>query len=139
MSDVNHQISKTLVRKYGKDTLFILEDLTGVSFDERNLSRTAKKRYDLRSWSFYQLEQFLKYKAQETGSEVLRVSAKYTSQRCPVCGRIHKQSRDHNRHLYSCPCGYKSNDDRVGAMNIQNLGKRWLSGEKNPRYKKDNN
>ena len=42
MSDVNHQISKTLVRKYGKDTLFILEDLTGVSFDERNLSRTAK-------------------------------------------------------------------------------------------------
>ena len=86
-----------------------------------------------------QLEQFLKYKAQETGSEVLKVSAKYTSQRCPVCGRIHKQSRDHNRHLYSCPCGYKSNDDRVGAMNIQNLGKRWLSGEKNPRYKKDNN
>lgn len=139
MSDVNHQISKTLVRKYGKDTLFVLEDLTGVSFDERNLSRTAKQRYDLRSWSFYQLEQFLKYKAQETGSEVLRVSAKYTSQRCPVCGRIHKQSRDHNRHLYSCPCGYKSNDDRVGAMNIQNLGKRWLSGEKNPRYKKDNN
>ena len=139
MSDVNHQISKTLVRKYGKDTLFVLEDLTGVSFDERNLSRTAKQRYDLRSWSFYQLEQFLKYKAQETGSEVLKVSAKYTSQRCPVCGRIHKQSRDHNRHLYSCPCGYKSNDDRVGAMNIQNLGKRWLSGEKNPRYKKDNN
>ena len=42
MSDVNHQISKTLVRKYGKDTLFVLEDLTGVSFDERNLSRTAK-------------------------------------------------------------------------------------------------
>ena len=33
MSDVNHQISKTLVEKYGKDTLFVLEDLTGVSFE----------------------------------------------------------------------------------------------------------
>ena len=28
MSDVNHQISKTLIQKYGKDTLFVLEDLT---------------------------------------------------------------------------------------------------------------
>ena len=34
MSDVNHRISKTLVEKYGKDTLFVLEDLTGVSFEE---------------------------------------------------------------------------------------------------------
>lgn len=40
MSDVNHQISKTLVQKYGEDTLFVLEDLTGVSFEENNLSRT---------------------------------------------------------------------------------------------------
>ena len=53
MSDVNHQISKTLVERYGEDTLFVLEDLTGVSVEERNLSRTAKQNYDLRSWSFY--------------------------------------------------------------------------------------
>ena len=83
MSDVNHQISKTLVRKYGENTLFVLEDLTGVSFEESNLSRGAKQNYDLRSWSFYQLEQFLSYKARENKSEVLKVSAKYTSQRCP--------------------------------------------------------
>ena len=31
MSDVNHRMSKTLVEKYGKDTLFVLEDLTGVT------------------------------------------------------------------------------------------------------------
>jgi putative transposase len=50
MSDVNHQISKTLVEKYDKDTLFVLEDLTGVSFEESHLSKTAKQNYDLRSW-----------------------------------------------------------------------------------------
>ncbi len=33
MSDVNHQVSKTLVQTYGKQTLFVLEDLTGVTFD----------------------------------------------------------------------------------------------------------
>jgi IS605 OrfB family transposase len=136
MTDVNHQISKTLVQKYGKDTLFVLEDLTGVSFEESNLSRTAKQNYDLRSWSFYQLEQFLTYKAHENRSEVLKVSAKYTSQRCPKCGTIHKGNRDHSKHLYNCQCGYKSNDDRIGAMNIQLLGTMWISGNNNPRYEK---
>ena len=61
----------------------MLEDLTGVSFEETNLSKTAKQNYDLRSWTFYQLEQYLTYKAHENHSEVLKVSAKYTSQRCP--------------------------------------------------------
>jgi transposase, IS605 orfB family len=136
MSDVNHQISKTLVRKYGENTLFVLEDLTGVSFEESNLSRGAKQNYDLRSWSFYQLEQFLTYKAHENKSEVLKVSAKYTSQRCPKCGTIHKENRDHSKHLYSCQCGYKSNDDRIGAMNIQLLGTMWISGDNHPRYER---
>ena len=136
MSDVNHQISKTLVQKYGKDTLFVLGDLAGVSFEESNLSRTAKQNYDLRSWSFYQLEQFLTYKAHENRSEVLKVSAKYTSQRCPKCGIIRKANRDHHKHLYSCQCGYKSNDDRIGAMNIQLLGTMWISGDTHPRYER---
>ena len=136
MSDVNHQLSKTLVQKYGKDTLFVLEDLTGVSFEESNLSRTAKQNYDLRSWSFYQLEQFLTYKAHENRSEVLKVSAKYTSQRCPKCGTIRKANRDHHKHLYSCQCGYESNDDRIGAMNIQLLGTMWISGDPHPRYER---
>lgn len=136
MSDMNHQISKTLVQKYGKDTIFVLEDLTGVSFEENKLSQNAKRNYDLRSWAFYQLEQFLTYKAHENRSEVLKVSARYTSQRCPKCGTIHKGSRDHHKHLYSCQCGYKSNDDRIGAMNIQLLGTMWISGDNNPRYER---
>ena len=136
MSDVNHRISKTLVQKYGKDTLFVLEDLTGVSFEKSNLSKTAKQNYDLRSWAFYQLEQFLTYKAHENRSEVLKVSAQYTSQRCPKCGTIRKESRDHHKHLYCCQCGYQSNDDRIGAMNIQLLGTMWISGDNHPRYER---
>lgn len=136
MTNVNHCISKTLVDRYGPHTLFTLEDLTGVSFEESNLSRPKKMKYDLRSWSFYQLEQFLSYKAHECDSEVVKVSAKYTSQRCPKCGMIRKQNRNHQKHLYSCQCGYKSNDDRIGAMNIQLLGTLWVSGIENPKFKK---
>lgn len=136
MTDVNHQISKTLVETYGKDTLFVLEDLTDISFNENNFSKIKKQNYNLRSWAFYQFEQFLTYKAKENRSEVLKVSAKYTSQRCPKCDTIHKENRDHNKHLYHCQCGYKSNDDRIGAMNIQFLGTMWISGNNNPRYEK---
>ena len=36
MADVNHCLSKTLVNHYGENTLFVLEDLTNVSFDEKD-------------------------------------------------------------------------------------------------------
>ena len=34
MTDINHQLSKTLVDHYGKNSLFVLEDLTDVSFEK---------------------------------------------------------------------------------------------------------
>ena len=136
MADVNHQLSKALVDRYGKNTLFVIEDLTGVSFDESNLSsRTKGQRNEIRSWAFYQFEQMLTYKAEAVGSKVIKVAADYTSQRCPKCGRIHKANRRHDIHEYICDsCGYRSNDDRIGAMNIQELGTMYVSGDMNPRF-----
>lgn len=136
MSDVNHRISKTLVQRYGPNTLFVLEDLQGVSFSDDNLGNKPKKdRQALRTWSFFQFEQDLIYKAHAKGSEVIKVSPKYTSQRCPKCGRIHKENRHHDIHEYICDCcGYRSNDDRVGAMNLQFLGTMYVSGDSNPRF-----
>lgn len=137
MSDVNHRISKALVDKYGENTLFVIEDLAGVSFEESNLNRSVRQKRQLRSWTFFQLEQLLTYKAHASKSEVLQVSARYTSQRCPKCGSIHKEHRHHDIHEYICDnCGYRSNDDRVGAMNIQQLGVLWISGDERPRYSK---
>lgn len=50
MTDINHQVSKALVNQYGKDTLFTLEDLTGI----RNTAETVKvqQRYVQVSWAF---------------------------------------------------------------------------------------
>ena len=134
MTDVNHQLSKTLVQHYGANTLFVLEDLTGVTFDTNDLPKSLRNQH--RSWAFYQLEQMLTYKAHLNDSEVITVSAQYTSQRCPQCGIIRKDNRNHEHHEYCCVnCGYRSNDDRIGAMNIQELGQRYLTGIKNPKYK----
>lgn len=134
MSDVNHQLSKTLVNTYGKHTLFVLEDLTGVTFDTVH-SRRKEHRYEHHSWSFYDLEQKLRYKAHLNESEIVLVDAHYTSQRCPKCGSIDKSNRDKNIHQYVCSnCGYSSNDDRVGAMNIYELGKWFVSGIEKPSF-----
>ena len=134
MSDVNHCLSKTLVDTYGKQTLFVLEDLTNVTFDTVHL-RQKDQRYAHHSWSFYDLEQKLKYKASLNESQVVLVDAHYTSQRCPKCGSIDKAHRDKTLHQYTCShCGYTSNDDRVGAMNIQELGKWFVSGVEKPSY-----
>ena len=92
-----------------------------------------ESRYEKRSWAFYQLEQFLTYKANLNHSAILKVPAQYTSQRCPKCGYVDKKSRNHKSHIFKCKCGYCSNDDRVGAMNIQQLGVRYVSGAEKPK------
>ena len=61
MQDVNHQVSKALVDNNPKHTLFVLEDLTGIRSATDRVRR--KDRYVSVSWSFYDLEQKLKYKA----------------------------------------------------------------------------
>ena len=125
MQDVNHQVSKALVESNPKHTLFVLEDLSGVrSATER--VRT-KDRYVSVSWSFYDLEQKLIYKAKQNQSTVIKVDPRYTSQCCPVCGHIEKANRNKRIHLFTCKnCGYKSNDDRIGAMNLYRMGINYL-------------
>lgn len=135
MSDVNHQISKALVDHYGSETMFVLEDLSGVKKAVKK--RKKKNRYEQSSWAFYQLEMDLTYKALRNHSKVIEVPAQYTSQRCPRCGRINKDNRNHDLHLYKCDrCGYSSNDDRIGAMNIYALGLMVRNGIENAKFKK---
>ena len=135
MTDVNHRLAKTLVTAYGSHTLFVLEDLTNVTFNTNDLPKPLRNSH--RSWSFFQLESFLMYKAQAIQSTVVKVSPVFTSQRCPKCGLIEKTNRHHDTHEYWCQqCQYRCNDDRLGAMNIEMLGQEWLSGVKRPKIKK---
>lgn len=121
MQDVNHCVTKALVNKYPKNTLFVLEDLTNIR--EATERVRVKSRYVSVSWAYYDFEQKLIYKARLNQSEVIKVNPRYTSQRCPVCGYTEKSNRDKKKHLFCCKeCGYKSNDDRIGAMNIYMRG-----------------
>ncbi len=114
---VNHAVTKALISQYGAGTLFIIEDLTGIRTATEQVR--LKSRYVMVSWAFYQFREMLEYKAALSQSEVLAADPKYTSQSCPVCGNTTKANRSRKRHEFCCTaCGYRSNDDRTGAINI---------------------
>ena len=125
MNDVNHCVSKALVINNPSKTLFVLENLKGIRGATEKVHR--KDRYVSVSWSYYDLEQKLKYKAQRNSCLVINVDPRYTSQCCPKCGHIEKSNRNKKLHCFCCRnCGYCSNDDRIGAMSLFNLGLNWI-------------
>ena len=125
MRDVNHCISKALVEINPEGTMFVLEDLSDV---RKATERVHKdKRYVSVSWAYYDLEQKLRYKALKNRQLVVSVDPAYTSQTCPKCGHVSKSSRDKKNHIFCCEnCGYTSNDDRIGAMNLHRMGIEYL-------------
>lgn len=125
MRDVNHCVSKALVESSPEGTLFVLEDLKGIRQATEKVLK--KDRYEIVSWSFYDLEQKLNYKALGNRQKVIKVDPAYTSQTCPKCGHIDKRSRHKKVHTFVCTnCGYASNDDRIGAMNLYRMGIEYL-------------
>ena len=64
-----------------------IENLSGIAQDEKN------KAFVLRNWSYYQLQQFITYKAAKYGIIVRKVDPAYTSQRCSCCGHLEKGQR----------------------------------------------
>ncbi|MBI3962042.1 MAG: IS200/IS605 family element transposase accessory protein TnpB, partial [Deinococcus sp.] len=113
---INHVISRRLVDKAtATHRALVLEDLEGIR--QRTRVRQAD-RYRHSSWSFFQLRQFIAYKAALVGVPVVFVDPAYTSQRCHVCGEIgHRDAL-----VFSCTkCGVFDADHNA-ALNIAALG-----------------
>jgi IS605 OrfB family transposase len=124
VTDTNHRISKQIVtealQKYTKP-IIVMEDLKGIRLNSGK--RRKDQRRELNNWSFYQLQQFIAYKSVEKGIPVIWINPKYTSQTCPKCGCRDKKNRHQKVHSFTCvKCGYTTNDDRIGALNIKARG-----------------
>jgi putative transposase len=114
--DVNHVISKAIVREAeGTGRGIKLEDLSGIR--GRVTVRTAQ-RADAHSWAFWQLRQFIAYKARLAGVPVVLVDPRNTSRECPECGHIDKANRP-SRDVFACRrCGLAGPADHIAARNI---------------------
>ena len=114
--DVNHCISKVLVKKaLVSCKALALEDLSGIR--ERTTVR-HEHRYERHSWAFYQLRQFLTYKAAWAGVPLHLVDPRNTSRTCSQCGHCEMANRTSQESFLCQLCGFALNADINAAINI---------------------
>ncbi|MGY2836529.1 RNA-guided endonuclease InsQ/TnpB family protein [Thermostichus sp. MS-CIW-41] len=123
---VNHRISKTIVsRAKATNSAIALEDLTGIRERVNQQPRSKTERRRANSWAFYQLRQFLEYKARVAGVSLILVPPAYTSQTCHWCLHIHPdpaQSYRSGKKFKCGHCGWEGDADLNGANVIALLG-----------------
>jgi putative transposase len=119
----NHCISKHLVQKASSgQRALALEDLKGIRERTRATVRKSQ-RYERNSWAFYQLRQFLAYKAEAAGIPLILVDPRNTSRTCPCCGHCAKENRRSQSEFLCVQCGFAANADFVGATNVCRRGR----------------
>jgi IS605 OrfB family transposase len=109
----NHQLSKQLVEEAKRHNCgtIRMEQLK----DIRNRTKTWNKHLNrmVAGWSFYQLQQFVTYKAASFGISVELVDPAYTSQTCHRCLKLGSRNGEH----FSClTCGDQDADVNASVM-----------------------
>jgi len=127
--DLNNKVSRKIVDEAkGSGKGIKLELLEGI----RKTTKQARSfRYALHSWSFYQLERMIEYKAKLLGVPVAYVDPAYTSQTCSRCGLV----GDRNGKVFKCPsCGHVENADVNASFNIsvRQVGVSRSAGDRDP-------
>lgn len=121
----NHVVTSEISNRYG---VVVLERLRA-----RNMMRSAKGTVEspgknvkakaglnrsIANQAWYQFEFFLKYKTVEKGGRTDFVNPAYTSQTCPECGAVDRESRE-SQALFSCVhCGFEANADWTASVEI---------------------
>jgi putative transposase len=118
--DAAHKAACSLIDRFD---LIAVEDLK-TSNMVRTRGGLAREITD-QGWS--QFIEFLTYKAESAGRQVVRVDPRYTSQRCHECGVRDRESRRGPR--FKCTaCGHTDDADVNAARNILALARTGPSG-----------
>lgn len=111
--DTNHKISRKIVDIAKEESKGIrLEKLKGI---RKSAKSNRKFRYSLHSWSFYQLQSMIEYKAKLLGVPIEYIDPYHTSKECSRCGMVGNR----NGKIFKCPeCGHVDHADSNAAFNI---------------------
>ena len=90
----------------------VLEDLRGM---RPNKNKDLNRRLSL--WPRRTLHQIIEYKAAWKGIPVIKVDPRYSSRRCPICGRI-PDSRMGKWSEFACECGWRMDRHVNASMNL---------------------
>lgn len=119
-----HIISKHIVQEAKKTkSIIIFEDLRGIrKLYKKGNGQGKKYRQKLNSWSFYEMQRQVQYKAAWEGIPVKFVDPKRTSKLCPICGDRIQEDMQNRRKLWCSNCGKSMDRDVVASMNIAHKG-----------------
>ena len=100
------------------------DDVTEVRLEKlRRLGDGKKKSRKLQSFNYADLRHKLERKCIETNVKLTETSNAYRSQRCSLCGFVHKKNRLNGGEEFKCiKCGYSTDADYNSAKNqVANL------------------
>lgn len=119
-----HKISKDIVsRAVQSRSMIVLEDIKGIrKLYRKGNGQGNKFRRRLNSWSFYELQRQVQYKAAWKGIPVRFVDPRRTSQLCPICGDGIQEDRLQLRKLWCNNCKRSIDRDVAASMNIAYKG-----------------
>ena len=116
--DVNHCISKKIVNT--NHTVFALENLKNIRQNTKTYNKKLNQK--IGNWSFTQLQNYINYKSERLGKNVIFVKPNYTSQQCSKCGHTEKNNRKGN--VFKCKqCKYELDADLNASRNIARIGR----------------
>jgi len=132
--DLAHKLSRQLVNRYD---LIVHEDLTIATMVRRPRPRKAEDDTDgsngaaakaglnrsIADAGWGQLLQFVAYKAEDAGRDVIAVDPRHTSQRCSSCGHLDRENRRTQAEFRCQACGHEAHADVNAAINILRAGR----------------
>jgi IS605 OrfB family transposase len=106
-----HQVADAILSfADGHKSAIVLEDLTGARFKRgKDLNRR------LGMWPRRKLHQIIEYKAQWRGIPLVKVDPRYSSRKCPICGKI-QDSRMGTE--FVCECGWHLDRHINASINL---------------------
>jgi len=122
-TDAHHKLSNTLI---AENQGIAVEDLKIPNMTRRAKRKRVRQKSGLnrsilhQSWGSFLA--MLAWKGRAAGVIVERVSARYTSQTCSVCGVIDVASRPTQASFVCTACGHADNADVNAAKNIRAAG-----------------
>jgi len=115
--DHDHVVSRRIVDGAPAGATIAVENLTGIRSSAQARKANGGQRR-LHSWSFANLRACVIYKAEGKGIRVEGVDPRHTSQTCHRCSFQHRSNRRSQAEFWCRSCGYRTNADRNGALNI---------------------
>lgn len=122
VSQILHHVSKAVVQEAKDKSLgIVMENLKGIrKLYRKGNGQGRKYRSRLNSWSYYELQRQIDYKARWEGIKVLYVTPQKTSSTCSICGSRITECAE--RKVWCIQCRTLVDRDVNAARNILTKG-----------------